>query len=210
MKYPVIVIPNSTKDFPFIITDPGADFFHDPILLTPRGENIRSTLFYSIDGVYKISSVHSSKKASWWNLLFHRNEPSFWNLKICFDRLGDFNISDLIDKLEKSIGGMPHDVWMQFHEKEVILHLLRGCKSFAEVITVGCLIGAWEADPENKAHLPELHDNSDEYDPETTSEYLYVMSEQYTGKLSRSSIQQIANDVQFYDYCCDNIESSIS
>ena len=107
-----------------MITDPRSDFIYDPILLTPRGENMRNTLFYSIDGVFKISSVHSSKKASWWNLLFHRNEPSFWDLKISFSRLGDFNISDLIDKLEKSIEGMPYDVWMQFHEKKVILHWL--------------------------------------------------------------------------------------
>lgn len=199
MKYPVIVIPNSVKDFPLLITDPWSDFLLDPILLTHRGENMRNALFYSIDGVFKISSVHSPQKASWWNLLVHKNAPSFWNLKISFSRLGDFNISDLVDKLENSIERMPHDVWMQFHEKEVILHLLRECKTFAEVITVGCLIGAWEAAPDNKAHLPEMHDNSDEYDPETTSEYLYVMSEQYNGKLSRASIQQIANNIQFYD-----------
>lgn len=208
MKGPVIVISNSVKDFPLLITNPRSDFFHDPILLTSRGENMRNALFYSIDGVFKISSVHSFRKASWWNLLVHGNTPSFWELKICFNRLGDFSISDLVGKLEKSIENMPHDVWMQFHEKEVILHLLRECRTFAEVITVGCLIGAWEADPENKARLPEMYDNSDEYDPETTSEALYVMSEQYTGKLSRSSIQQIANNIQFYD-CCDNIESPL-
>lgn len=204
MKFPVIIIPNSTKDLPQLITNPCSDALHDPILLTPRGENMRNALFYSIDGVFKISSVHSFRKASFWNLLFHRNEPSFWNLKICFDRLGDYNISDIVGKLEESIEKQPYDLWMQFHDKEVILHLLRDCKTIAEVMTVGCLIGAWEATPENKENLPELHDNSDEYDPETTSEALYVMNEQYSGKLSRKSIQQIANHIHFYDYCCHN------
>lgn len=201
MKFPVLFIPNRKNDMPELITNPRSGFLQDPILLTPRGENMRNSLFYSIDGVFKISAVHSPRKTSLWNLLFHRNKPDFWDLKVSFSRLGDFHISDLIDKLEKSIEGMPHDVWMQYHEKEVIVHLLRGCGSFAEVMAVGCLIGAWEADPENEAHLPELHDNSDEYDPETTAEARYVMSEQYAGKLSRASIQQIANDIRFYDCC---------
>lgn len=199
MKFPVIVIPRNVKDIPLLITNPKADFLQDPILLTSRGENMRNALFYSIDGVFKIGSVHSSRKASWWNLLVHKHTPSFWNMQICFSSLGAYHISDLVGELEKSIERAPHDIWMQFHEKEVILHLLRACKTLAEVITVCCLIGVWEADPENIAHLPEMHDNSDEYDPETTSEAHYVMSEQYTGKLSRASIRQLANNIHFHD-----------
>lgn len=134
-----------------------------------------------------------------WNLLVHRNDPDFWDLKISYSKLGSFDISVLVNKIENSIEDMPYDVWMQYHEKQVILHLLRGCKNIAEVIAVGCLIGIWETDIENKANLPEVHDNSDEYDPETISETQYIMNERYSGKLSRTSIQQIADNIHFYD-----------
>ena len=199
MKFPVVRIPNRKGDFPELLTTPRSAFLQDPVLLTSRGEGMRDSLFYSIDGVFKIRDVYSSRKASWWNLLVHRNEPGFWNLNICFDRWGDYTISDIVGRLEESIESQPNDVWMQFHEKEVILHLLRGSKSIAEVIAVGCLVGAWEADMENHANLPQLHDNSDEYDPETISEALYVMNEQYSGKLTRASIQCMANNIRFSD-----------
>ena len=199
MKFPVVRIPNRKGDFPELFTTPRSAFLQDPVLLTSRGEGMRDSLFYSIDGVFKIRDVYSARKASFWNLLVHRNEPGFWNLNICFDRWGDYTISDIVGRLEESIESQPNDVWMQFHEKEVILHLLRDCKSIAEVMTVCCLVGAWEADMENHANLPQLHDNSDEYDPETISEALYVMNEQYSGKLTRASIQCMANNIRFSD-----------
>lgn len=206
MKYPVIIIPHRKKDPPFLATS--LDTLQDPVLLTSRGESMRKALFFSLDGVYKIQDVSSPRKPSLWNLLIHRNDSAFWEMKIRFDRLGDYTISDLVGKLEESMEEVPDDVWMQFHEKEVIIHLLRECKSLAEVIAVGCLIGIWEPDAENKAHLPELHDNSDEYDPETSSEADYVLSEQYAGKLSRASILQSSREIRFDDDGTDNAQAT--
>lgn len=199
MKFPVIIIPNSAPLFPLLATNPCSILLNNPILLTSYGENMRKALFYSTDGLFNINEVTSCRKASLWNLLVHRNDPDFWDLKISYSKLGLFDISVLVSKIEDSIEEMPYDVWMQYHEKQVILHLLRECKNIAEVMAVGCLIGVWEADIENKANLPELHDNSDEYDPETISETQYIMNERYSGKLSRTSIQQIADHIHFYD-----------
>lgn len=199
MQFPVIIIPQGKRPLPFLATTPSSDLLQDPHLLTSRGAAMRHALFYSMDGVYKIEEASSCRKASLWNLLFHRNDPDFWNLKIRYSKQGAFALSDLIGKLEESIEKGPCDVWMQYHEKEVILHLLRACTNMAEVIAVGCLIGIWEPDKDNQAHLPEAHDNSDEYDPETMTEMEYITSKSYSGMLSRSSIQQLAAHIRFDD-----------
>lgn len=198
MKIPFIVIPSRENQIPFLVSSTNSELFSDPIILTSRGKNLRDAKLFSVDGVYRIDNVLSSQKASFWNLLLHRNQPDFWNLSILTSRVGDLDVSSLIHEFEKSIEELPEDVWMQYHEKDVVLYLLKNCKNIEEIITVCCLIGIFEAES-NQLELPEIHDNSDEYNQETTSEIDYIMGNEYNGKLSRKNISLASKKIIFKD-----------
>lgn len=199
VKYPFLLIPQGRESIPFLITRLHDEIITDPILLTSRGDNLRRARLYTVDGVYQIDSVTSPQKPTFWNLLFRRNKADFWDLSISTTRVGDVDMPALIKELEDSVNVLPEDVWMQYHEKEVVLYLLRGCRNVAEIITVCCLIGMFDGE-NSPLGLPEINDNIDEYDPETISEIDYITAPDYKGVLTRSNIERIASAIKFTEW----------
>lgn len=199
MKYPFLVIPDGKEQIPHLVTSPENDFFRDPILLTSKGDKLRRARLYTVDGVFQIASVTSPQKPTFWNLLFRRNKADFWNLSVSTSCVGAVDVPALIKVLEESVNVLPEDVWMQWHEKEVVLYLLKGCRNLAEIITMCCLIGMF--DEENSSlGLPELNDNADEYDPETSSEIDYITAPDYKGPLTHANIEKLASAIKFTEW----------
>ena len=196
MKFPLIVIPERKRDMPFLVSDLSADCFKNPMLLSQRGRSYRRAQLVSVDGVYQISSVTSPRNKSFLNLLLHGNKADYWDLHLTISLVSQPNVSAVVSMLENSMRSQPYDIWMQYHDEDVILSLLKKCESIAEIITVGCIVGAWEADDE-RFQLPQVHDNSEEYDPEIQTEMEYISSLDYDGKLSRQSIINITSKIKY-------------
>lgn len=193
MRFPLILIKNSTAACPELITapwqlgQPGLD------VLQKRDEWVGSNCYMENEHA-RITDVSSKRKGRFWESLLHRSDNAYWDVHV---ETSVFRHCELdVVKMELMQAVEQDDMNLtEFYSPQCITYLINRCNSFAEILVVGCLTGMWDAAESSMAHLPGLHRDAADRDCIPC-----VTAPGYSGPLSEANIRQLAQQVVFADH----------
>lgn len=199
MRFPLILIRNTKRPYPELITapwqlgQPGLD------VLLKRDEWVGSNCY--MDGAHsRIIGVSSPRKCRFWESLLHRSKPAYWNISIVMSPIKEYELDiikmELMQAVEEDDGNLT-----EFFSPECITYLINRCNSFAEILVVGCLTGMWDA-ANSTSQLPALLPNSELRDCVPC-----VTAPGYDGPLSAGHVAEMARKVVFAEH--DNLFEEI-
>lgn len=192
MRFPLILIKNSTSAYPELITapwqlgQPGLD------VLQKQHEWVGSNC-YTEDGHYRITDVNSKRKGRFWESLLHRSNNAYWDVQVETTKFRDYELDVVKMELMQAVEEDEMSL-TEFYSPQCITYLINRCSSFAEILVVGCLTGMWDAET-STAHLPALH-----HDPANRDCTPCVTTPDYDGPLSEQNIRELAAEVIFADH----------
>jgi hypothetical protein len=132
MRFPLILIRNTKRPYPELITapwqlgQPGLD------VLLKRDEWVGSNCY--MDGAHsRIIGVSSPRKCRFWESLLHRSKPAYWNISIEMSAIKEYELDiikmELMQAVEEDDGNLT-----EFFSPECITYLINRCNSFAEIL----------------------------------------------------------------------------
>ncbi len=182
MKAPFIKIHNESEDFPFLI-ESTADMVESP-------EELPNYVLYGVEGCHVAEVRPIGKSPGFLRRLFGTVYQSY---AIRFSSPEPYDIDELKQKLSAHIDA-DDDCLTQYHEAEVLQYLLKDCRSFGEVLAMGCITGMFEPSGHNPS-LPELCEDDM---PDTDADELSVISgADYHGALTMENIRDKAAKIAF-------------
>lgn len=145
--------------------------------------------FYGEEGCYKATLTPVGEKPGLLARLFCGKRQA---QQLQFSQPQEYTIDDLKKHLCRMIDAyLP--VAAQFHEPEVLKHLLAGCETFAEIIAWGCLTGACSGGDGDT--LPALCENADDQADDDADEMSIITAPNYNGPLSPANIRLVAQNI---------------
>ncbi len=200
MRFPLILIKNSTQSCPELITapwqlgQPGLDVLQQKD--TWVGSNCYMENLHS-----RIIGVSSKRKGGFWESLLHRKDPAYWDVRIETTTPKAYDLDNIKMELMQAIELDDRNL-TEFYSAECLTYLINRCNNFAEILVVGCLTGMWDAES-SSAHLPALLPSN-----ECRDCIPCVTAPGYDGPLSMENITELAQKVTFADH--DNLFEEIS
>lgn len=192
MRFPLILIKNSTQSCPELITapwqlgQPGLDVLQQKD--TWVGSNCYMENLHS-----RIIGVSSKRKGGFWESLLHRKDPAYWDVRIETTTPKAYDLDIIKMELMQAVEQDEMNL-TEFYSAECITYLINRCNNFAEILVVGCLTGMWEVET-TTVHLPALVPGTDCRDCIPC-----VTAPEYDGPLSAASIAALAEKVVFADH----------
>ncbi len=182
MKAPLIKIDNESEAFPFLI-ESTEDIYEHP-------EELPDYVLYGVEGCHVAEVTPVGKSPGFLSRLFGGAHQSY---SICFSSPAAYGIDELKQKLSALIDA-DEDCLTQYHEAEVLQYFLKECRTFEEVLAMGCITGMFEP----SGHNPTLPKLCEDDMPDTDADELSVISgADYHGALTMENIRDKAAKIVF-------------
>ncbi len=182
MKAPLIKIDNAAEDYPSLI-ESEEDIYEYP-------EELPSYVLYGAEGRRMAEVTPIGKRPGFLRRLFGSVHQSY---AIRFSSPEPYDISELKQKLSAHIDA-DDDCLTQYHDAAVLQYLLKDCRTFQEVLAMGCITGMFEPSGHNQT-LPELCEDDM---PDCDADELSVISgADYHGALTMENIRDRSAKIVF-------------
>ncbi len=182
MKAPFVIIDKDAEDFPFLIQC-AEDLYEHP-------EELSHYVLYGVEGCYTAEVAPIGKRPGFLSRLLGARHESY---SIRFSSPVPYEIDELKQKLSAHIDA-DDDCLTQYHEAAVLQYLLKDCRTFAEVVAMGCITGMFEPSGHNLT-LPELCE--DDITDSEADALSVISGADYHGALTMKNIRDKAAKIGY-------------